>query len=115
MIIGKMKDETCGLPIKRFVGLKEKMYTYIIEDNHKFRKAKNLNKNVVDNELKYEDQKNFLFNATYIKHKKNGIQSKSHNIGTYIINKVFQSCYNDKIFRLKDGYRRLSHFHKSTH
>ena len=25
MIIGKMKDETCGLPIKRFVRLKGKM------------------------------------------------------------------------------------------
>ena len=42
MIIGKMKDETCGLPIKRFVRLKAKMYSYIIEDDHECKKAKDI-------------------------------------------------------------------------
>ena len=29
-----MKGETCGVLIKRFVGLKSKLYTFITEDNN---------------------------------------------------------------------------------
>ena len=35
-----MKDERCGVPIKVFVRLKRKMYTFIIEGNHKSKKQK---------------------------------------------------------------------------
>ena len=38
-----MKDETCGVPRKSFVGLKAKMYIYITEDKHKYRRAKGIN------------------------------------------------------------------------
>ena len=30
-IIGKFKDEACGIPITEFVGLKSKMYSYVTE------------------------------------------------------------------------------------
>ena len=53
-----MKDETCDVPIKGFVGLRSKMCTFVTEDNHEFKKAKGISKNVVDDELKYEDYKN---------------------------------------------------------
>ena len=33
-VAGKIKDETCGVPIKAFLALKSKMYTFITEDNH---------------------------------------------------------------------------------
>ena len=33
-VIGKFKDEACGVPIVEFIGLKSKMYSYI-EDNEK--------------------------------------------------------------------------------
>ena len=38
-----MKDETCGVPIKSFVGLKGKMYTFIMEDKNECKKAKEIN------------------------------------------------------------------------
>ena len=44
----------------------------------------------------------------------NRIQSKNHNIGLYRIKKKNLSSYDDKKFKLKDGYRSLLHFHKST-
>ena len=44
-----MKDETCGVPIKGFVGLKSKVYCFITEGNHKTEKAKTL-KNAADDE-----------------------------------------------------------------
>ena len=40
------------------------MYTYITEGNHEFKKAKGINKNFVDDELKYEDYKNVFFNRS---------------------------------------------------
>ena len=35
-----MKDETFGVPIKGFVGLKPKMFSLITEDNHESKKNK---------------------------------------------------------------------------
>ena len=57
-----MKDETCSMCTKFFVAVKSKMYTFITEDNHGSKKAKDINKNVFGDELKYEDYKNVLFN-----------------------------------------------------
>ena len=47
-----MKDETCDILIKSFVGLRSKMYNFITKDNHESEKAKGINKNFVDDELK---------------------------------------------------------------
>ena len=59
LVIGEMKDETCGIPIKGFVGLKSKM-SFITKENHESKKAKYIFENIVDGELKYEDYKNVL-------------------------------------------------------
>ena len=47
LVIGKMKDETAGAAIEEFVGLKSKMYSYLVDDNCDHKNAKGLNKNVV--------------------------------------------------------------------
>ena len=33
LVVGKMTDETAGFGIKEFVGLKTKMYSFLIDDN----------------------------------------------------------------------------------
>ena len=33
LVIGKMKDETAGVAIEEFVGLKPKMYLYLVDNN----------------------------------------------------------------------------------
>ena len=38
----------------------------------------------------------------------NRIQSKNHGIGTYKINKISQSCLDDKIHILNDGIGALA-------
>ena len=40
-------------------------------------------------------------------------QSKKHKIGTYKINKISLSCFNDKIFVLDDGVHILDIFIKT--
>ena len=44
-----MKDEVNGKIIIEFVGLKSKLYSLVTVDNEKPKKAKGVNKNVVEN------------------------------------------------------------------
>ena len=47
LVIGKMKDETDSVVIEEFVGLKPKMYSFLVDDNSEHKKVKGLNRNVV--------------------------------------------------------------------
>ena len=39
-VIGKMKDETGGVANQEFVGLKPKMYSFLVDDNKEHKKQK---------------------------------------------------------------------------
>ena len=41
-----MKDEIGGLAIEEFVGLKPKMYSFLVDDNSEHEKTKGLNRNL---------------------------------------------------------------------
>ena len=41
------------------------------------------------------------------------IQSKLHQVGTYDLNKISLSCFDDKRFVLDDGINTLAYFHKN--
>ena len=45
-VIGKMKDEAGGVAIEEFVGLKPKMYLFLV-DNSQHKKARRVNRNIV--------------------------------------------------------------------
>ena len=40
------------------------------------------------------------------------IQAKKHKIGTYEIDKISLSCFDDKSYVLDDSVNTLSYFHK---
>ena len=42
------------------------------------------------------------------------IQSKKHKLGTYEIDKISLSCFDDKRYVLDDGIYALSYFHKNS-
>ena len=42
------------------------------------------------------------------------IQAKKHKIGTYEINKISLSCFDDKRQVLNDGIHTLTYFHSVT-
>ena len=91
LVAGQMKDDTSGVSIKGFLGLESKMYTFITEFIHEFKKAKDINKNFVDDQLKYKDYKNLLFKKQKninIRHKMIRIQSK-HQIQDHLELKNF--------------------------
>ena len=42
------------------------------------------------------------------------IQSKKHKLGTYEIDKISLSCFEDKRYVLDDGIRTLAYFNKDS-
>ena len=42
------------------------------------------------------------------------IQSKKHKLGTYEIDKIFLSCFDNKRYVLDDGIYILVYFHKDS-
>ena len=43
------------------------------------------------------------------------IQAKKHKIGTYEIDKISLSYFDDKRYVLDDGIHTLDYFHKESH
>ena len=56
--------------------------------------------------------KMFSLIKKFIRHKMKKIQAKKHKIGTYEIDKVSLSCFDDKKFVLDNGVHTLAYFHK---
>ena len=67
-IIGKFKDEACGILITKFIGLKSKMYSYVKDNEKGGRTAKGIKKNVIKNNIKHEDYKNTPINNEQMLH-----------------------------------------------
>ena len=105
--LGKMKDELNGNKIDEFVGLKSKMYS-LISNNLEVNKAKGVNL-----KLKHKEYADVLFNKNILRHKMKRILSEKHNIGSYLINKISLSCYDDKRFILDDGINSLAYGHEN--
>ena len=82
--------------LKEFVGLKPKMYSYLVDGNSKHKKAKSVNKNVVAT-ISHNAFKNVLFNKKCLRYSVNRIQRKDHRTGAYEINKIFFFCFSGKI------------------
>lgn len=102
-VIGKFKDETADQIITEFVGLRSKMHSYIKDDGKNKKTAKGIKKMVIKKDIKHEDCRNTLFNNTQMCHKMKTIRSDHHQLGSYEINKVSLSCFDDKRFIHDDG------------
>ena len=101
-VVCKMKDETAGVAIEEFVGLKPKIYLYLVDDNSEHKKAKGVNKNVVAT-ISHNEYKDVLLNKKCLRHSMNRIQSKDHKIETYEVNKISLYCFDDKIYIQNNG------------
>ena len=101
-----MKDALNGSKIV-LKCLSSKMYSLISEDDKEISKAKAVNK-----KLRHKEYLDVLFNKEVVKHNMKRIQSKLHEIGTYDLNKISLSCFDDKRYVLDDGINTLAYFHK---
>ena len=53
-----------------------------------------------------------MFNKKVLRHKMKRIQSNLHSVGTYDLNEISLSCFDDKRYILDDGINTLAYFHK---
>ena len=110
-VIGKFKDEAAGIPITEFVGLRSKMYSYIKDNKKGGKTAKGIKKNIIKNTIKHEDYKNVLLENKQIHHTMKTIRSINHQLGSYDINKVSLSCFDDKRYISNDGIQSHAYGH----
>ena len=82
------------------------MYSFLV-DKSEHKKPKGVNRNVVAT-ISHNEYKDILLNNECIRYLMNRIQSKDHRIGTYEINKISLSCFDDKAYIQNNGYDRLA-------
>ena len=102
-----MKDEYGGNVIKKFIGLRSKMYSIL--------DTKNNEKSIHEGHNWYIKHGEFcisLYNKKVLTHKMRVIKSKNHNLVTYESNKTCTSCFDDKRHILNDGINTLPNGHK---
>ncbi|XP_052699416.1 uncharacterized protein LOC128176941 [Crassostrea angulata] len=113
-VVGKMKDETASQPVMGFVGLRPKMYSFIVynEEKTQVKKAKGIAKSVVNKELAYQNYVDCLINCKLERHTMNSIRSENHNLFLKAINKISLSSFDDKRWWLKpNGIEGYSYGH----
>ena len=110
-VIGKFKDEAAGKIIKEFIGLGSKMYSYVKDNDENSKTAKGIKKIVIKKDIKHEDYKNTLFNNKQMYHTMKTIRSDHHQLGSYELNKVSLSCFDDKRYIHDNGITSYAYGH----
>ena len=127
-VIGKFKDETKGLVITEFIGLRPKLYSFIIEGDEKAfkdlelkpenKKAKGTKKGVIERVLTHENyrdalgwitKEDLIQNVSF-----NIIKSKDHVIHSVSVNKISLSCMDNKRYVCDDNIHTYAIGHYKT-
>ena len=104
-VVVLFKDELGGKIIKEFVGLRAKIYAYLIDDNSEHKKLKEQKKCVIKRRLMFQNYTNCLFKDKIILKSQQRFKSDCHNVCSKQINKIAR-CINDD--------KRLQTFDKTT-
>ena len=110
-VIGKFKDEAAGIPISEFIGLRSKMYSYIKDNQKGGKTAKGIKKNIIKKNITHENYRGVLFNNKQMHHTMKTIRSQNHELGSYEINKVSLSCFDDKRYIHDNGKTSYAYGH----
>ena len=94
-VVGKMKNEYGGVNIDEFV---ENVF-----NKKKINGSESSTTKGVNIATEFNEFKDVLFNKKVIRHKMKRIQAKIHKIGTYEIDKISLSCFDDRRYVLDDG------------
>ena len=110
-VLGMMKDEAGGKTIKEFVGLRAKLYSFIMDDGEETKKCKGIKKQVVESSISHEDYKTCLTTGKEQLRKQNILRSYKHEVYTEEVNKIALSALDDKRYILSDGIHTLAWGH----
>lgn len=123
---GYFKDETASVPITCFVGLRSKMYSFLMESQKlkcvmgkeggadvETKIAKGIKNTVIERDLSYDDYLNCLMDNVVMENAYNTIRSVAHQVCTNRQSKVSLSPFDDKRYLL-DNINTLPHGHKDA-
>ena len=114
-VLGKMKDETAGCPIREFVGLRAKMYSLLCYDASEMKRAKGVRKATLKNEINHGDYLQTLLHGSTSRHLMHSIRSNKHEIFSVEQNKVSLCPFDDKRYLFPDGITSCAYGHKDIH
>ena len=86
-VIGKLKNETCGIPLAEVIALRAKMYSIEKSDLSNIGRAKGVSRTVVKKDFTHELHKCSLLDRKELIHTQVNIRSVAHQIGVYEQNK----------------------------
>ena len=99
---GYIKDEFCGLVASEFVGLRPKVYSFMIDGKQK-NTAKGIPRSVVKRECNHETYKKVLFENGTTEHTFKTLKSINHQVHTIEMTKKGLNSFDDKRFLMPDG------------
>lgn len=105
-VIGEFKDETGGLPIVEWVGLRAKMYSMVTEGGKEKKTGKGIKKSV-----RHQDFKDCLLESREYQHSMMGFQSQRHQLFTVKRTKKSSCPFDDERLILEDGCMTRAHEH----
>ena len=110
-VLGMFKDEAAGNGIKEFVGLRAKLYSFIMVNGKENKRCKGVKKQVVESSITHEDYKTCLRTGKEQLRKQNILRSYEHEVFTEEVNKIALSALDDKRYILGDGIHTLAWGH----
>ena len=112
---GKFKDESASKCITEFVGLRSKMYSFLLDNNKDVSKAEirvadGVQKSVIFNDLRFSTYLNCLMKNEIKEHNYKTIHSMKHSMATYTQSKITLCLFEDKRY-LMDSINSLPYGH----
>ena len=107
--LGYFKDETAGVPIVEFVGLRSKMYSILLADGSSKNTANGIKQHFSKTNSKHELYQKCLVEQSRTTVQYNSIRSFDHQLYTIHENKVALSSYDDKRDLLADSFDTLAY------
>ena len=109
-VLGKMKDETCGIPIEQIIGLRSKMYSLKYRKEEK-KTAKGISRTTLKKNITHEDYVRTLDEGRTMRHINRSFQQEEHTIVSREQNKISLSAYDDKRYLMDDGISSRAYGH----
>lgn len=112
-VIGKFKDESLGIPIKEFVGLRAKCYSVLHDNDKQKNTAKGVTQSAKKDKLNHQEYLDVLFNEEKkpVIHEQRGFRTKNHEVFTVESKKVCLSRFDNKRWILPDSYTTRAYGH----
>ena len=111
-VLGMFKDEKAGDNMLEFVGLRSKLYSFIMEEGKENKRCKGVKKAVVERSITHKDYKTCLETRKEQLRRQDIIRSYEQKLYTEEVNKIALSAKDDKRYLLKDSYDTLAWGHR---